>query len=102
MADRESRSRTSTRIVLIRVIVECLHHTPPPPLFRRRSQFNMPVLLSTGDLGNRIDILQGNGVTEDLTVDRSVVSEAIIDSEDSVVLQVSQQRHLLSTISFRF
>lgn len=60
----------------------------------------MPVLLSTGDLGNRIDILQGNGVTEDLTVDRSVVSEAIIDSEDSVVLQVSQCFLAKASISF--
>ncbi|CBJ30937.1 conserved unknown protein [Ectocarpus siliculosus] len=66
----------------------------------RDFEFDMPVLLSTGDLGNRIDILQGNGVTEDLTVDRSVVSEAIIDSEDSVVLQLSFPVFVMALMSF--
>ncbi|CAM9476919.1 unnamed protein product [Ectocarpus sp. 13 AM-2016] len=66
----------------------------------RDFEFGMPVLLSTGDLGNRIDILQGNGVTEDLTVDRSVVSEAIIDSEDSVVLQLSFPVFVMAFMSF--
>ncbi|CAM9672351.1 unnamed protein product, partial [Ectocarpus fasciculatus] len=66
----------------------------------RDFEFDMPVLLSTGDLGNRIDILQGNGVTEDLTVDRSVVSTGIIDSEDSVVLQLSFPVFVMALMSF--
>ena len=49
----------------------------------------MPVLLSTGDTGLRQDILQRNGVTEDLTPARSEMHVGIIVSEDTVQLQVN-------------
>lgn len=46
----------------------------------------MPVLLSGLNL---IDILQPNGVTEDLTLDRSELHVGLIVSDDTVQLQVS-------------
>jgi len=68
----------------------------PPPLGYRlprphaRPQFDTQVLFSTGDFGNRFTINENvNGVTEDLGEERSVMSEAIVTSNDSVELQVS-------------
>lgn len=51
----------------------------------------MPVLLSTGETGNRIDILQPNGVTEDLTPARSELHVGLIVSDDTVNLQVRRE-----------
>lgn len=47
----------------------------------------MPVLLSTGDTGNRRTIEFPNGLTEDLDDDRSVQSSAIEVNDESVQLQ---------------
>lgn len=49
----------------------------------------MPVLLSTGDFGNRIDIVSENGETVDLTNGRSATSVFIEISDDTVQLQAS-------------
>eukprot|EP00752_Nemacystus_decipiens_P006149 g5547.t1 len=66
----------------------------------RDFEFDMPVLLSTGDTGNRIDILQPNGVTEDLTPDRSELHVGLIVSDDSVELQLSFPVFVMALMSF--
>lgn len=49
----------------------------------------MQVLLSTGPTANRVVIAQENGVTDDLTGDRSAMSTSIIVSDETVQLQAS-------------
>ena len=49
----------------------------------------MPVLLSTGDTANRNDITLENGLTEDLSSERSEMSQFIVVTDDNVQLQVS-------------
>lgn len=56
----------------------------------------MPVLLSTGDTGNRIDILQRNGVTEDLSPVRSELPNGLVVNDDTVQLQVSPSPTMLA------
>ena len=51
------------------------------------TQFGMPVLLSTGDTGNRRTIEFPNGLTEDLDDDRSVPYDSIEVNDESVQLQ---------------
>ncbi|CAM9758325.1 unnamed protein product [Scytosiphon promiscuus] len=61
-------------------------------------EFDMPVLLSTGETGNRKDILQPNGVTEDL--ERSDLFPGIIVSDDTVELQLSFPVFVMALMSF--
>lgn len=55
--------------------------------FRMCTQFEMPVLLSTGDFGNRRTIELPNGLTGDLDDDRSVQYDDIVVNDESVQLQ---------------
>lgn len=71
----------------------CLHFLNPPPSVHPK--FDMPVLLSTGETGNRNDILQPNGVTEDLVT--SEMFAGIIVSDDSVEVQVGDPVNGLSS-----
>lgn len=56
----------------------------------------MPVVVGTGDRGNRIEISMPNGLTQDLSSDRSVMHSDINITDESVHLQVSKlSRHRL-------
>lgn len=57
-------------------------------------QFGMPVVVGTGDKGNRIEITMPNGLTQDLSGDRSVMHTDITVTDESVNLQVSQLSRL--------
>lgn len=49
----------------------------------------MPILLGTGDFGNKLDIEFRNGLTTDLTTKRSNMTDSIETSDDSVEVQAS-------------
>ncbi|CAM9149336.1 unnamed protein product [Pylaiella littoralis] len=63
-------------------------------------EFNMEVLLGTGDAGKHIAIGQPNGVTEDLTDLRSELSPAIITTDDTVNLQLSFPVFVMALMAF--
>eukprot|EP00904_Undaria_pinnatifida_P004534 jgi/Undpi1/14081/HiC_scaffold_9.g03732.m1 len=63
-------------------------------------EFNMQVLLSTGETANRNEITLENGVTEDLTSGRSEMSQFIIVTDDSVQLQLSFPVFVMALMSF--